>query len=287
MLRAQLKILAAILALGVLGGTVVGALYFWEKIFKPDAATSKELNAVLAAKAGKADPGRAVYAQGMELIRHNDLEAAREKLRMVTRIYPDSEFFDDSRRVLGEMNLDRLFSRAPMPGKLEYTVGPREPGLDPIAKKNRTTIPFIRRINNLSGTVIHPGDHLILFPLDFEIEVRVSRQTLTLLQKGEFFKDYSIVEFNLGTSKLPSATYIGTKPAFIAGKAVRDFDPHYTSARKWLQTVSKPGRPGVIFCAAPKKKDDGTPNGIYLDEADIEELSTIVRLNTPVKFIQR
>lgn len=285
MFRAQLKILAAVLALCVLGGAVIGAYYVWEKVFKPEAKTQKELTAALTNGGAKSDPGKGVFQQAMDLIRQNDLEGSKEKLRMVSRIYKDSEYFDDARRVLGEMNLDRLFSRTPMPGKLEYTVGPREPGLDAIAKKNRTTIPFIRRINNLSGTVIHPGDRLVLYPLDFEIEVRVAKNLLTLTQKGEYVKDYQILEFNLGGSRLPPATYIGSKSAYLGGKPLREYDNRYSEATKWIQTTSKPGRPGIIFCAPPKKKDDGTPNGIYLDEADIEELSTIVRVNVPVKFL--
>lgn len=287
MAKAQIKIFVAVVALIVLGGTVVGAYWAWEKIFKPEVEAQQDLKAVLNAKEPpKSDPGKAVFAQAMELIRVGELEAAKEKLKQIIRIYRDSERYQDSRRVLGEMNMDRLFSRTPMPGKLEFTVN-REPGLDPIARKNRSTIPFLRRINNLGRTVIHPGDRLVIYPLDFEIEVRVNENRLTLTQRGEFFKDYKILEFNLGMGqKLPPTTFVGSKPAYLADKPVRDSDDRYAQARKWLQTTANHGRPGVVICAAPKKKDDGTPNGIYLDEADIEELSTVVRVGIPVKFIK-
>lgn len=287
MAQAQLKIFAAVVALTILAGTVIGGFYVWEKIFKPEIENKQELRAVLTNPASKSDPGRNVFSEAMDLTRGNELEAAKDKLRQLIKIYRDSENFADARRVLGEMNMDRLFSRSPMPGKLEFTVSAKDAGLDPIANKNRTTIPFLRRINNLSGTVIHPGDRLILYPLDFVLEVRLGARTVTLTQHGEFFKDYQIVQVNLAPgTRAPAATYISNKAASIGDKAVRDSDPRYSMARKLLQTASSGSRAGIIFCPAPKKKGDDAPNGIYLDESDIEELCTITRLRTPVKFLQ-
>ena len=87
-----------------------------------------------------------------------------------------------------------------------------------------------------------------------------------------------------------AALAIGDNCHFVAAdvgdKAVRDSDPRYPMARKWLQTASSATRPGIIFCATPKKKGDDAPKGIYLDESDIEELSTVIRLRVPVKFIK-
>jgi hypothetical protein len=287
MAQAQLKIFAAVVALTILAGTVVGALYVWEKIFKPQSVTKRELREVLTSSAAKSDPGREVFDEAMELTRSSNLDEAKAKLQQVIKIYRDSDKYYEARRVLGEMNLDRLFSRSPMPGKLEFTVSKGDPGLDPIASKNRTTVPFVRRINNLASSVIHPGDRLILYPLDFEIQVRPNAKLLTLFQRGEFFKDYPIQEIKLPAgSKLPPTSLISSKQAYLAEKSVRDSDPRYPMARKSLQTTSTPSRPGIIFCAQPKKKGDESPNGIYLDESDLEELCTIIRLKTPVKFLK-
>lgn len=286
MVQAQLKIFAAVIALIVLAGTVGGAFYAWEKIFKTDMVSRQEINKVLKDQSSKSDPGEPVYQEAMQMIRHNDLDAAREKLKQLIRIYRDSESYADARRVLGEMNMDRIFSRSPMPGKLEFTVK-NESGLEAIVNKSRSTIPFVKRINNLGSTVIHPGDRLILFPLDFSIEVRPSQMKVILLHNGEYFKDYVIVDIKLvAGTKLPAATVIASKRAYLGEKAVRDSDAHYSMARKWLQTAGSPSRPGIIFCAPAKKKGDDSPNGIYLSAADLEELCTVVRLKIPVKFIK-
>jgi hypothetical protein len=287
MAQAQIKIFAAVVALTILAATVVGAVYAWEKIFKPQADSKRELRDVLTSTAGRSDPGKAVFDDAMEAIRSSNLDQGKEKLQQLIKIYRDSDKYFDARRVLGEMNLDRLFSRSPMPGKLEYTVIKGDLGLDPIVNKNRSTVSFVRRINNLSTSVIHPGDRLILYALDFEIQVRPNAKLITLLQRGEFFKDYRIQEIKLAPgSRLPSASVVASKQAFIGDKAVRDSDTRYPVARKWLQTTSVPGRPGVIFCSQPKKKGDDSPNGIYLEESELEELCTIVRLKTPIKFLK-
>lgn len=283
---AQFKIFAAVVALTILGGIVAAAYFAWEKIFKPEYQNERALRQVMTTTGNRSDPGINVFEDAMNLTRNNDLEGAKDKLKQLIRIYRDSDRFNDARRVLGEMNMDRLFSRAPMPGKLEFTVS-KEPGLEPIANKNRTTIPFIRRINNLGSAVIHPGDRLILYPLDFEMEVRPNAKKITLIHGGEFFKDYPILDINLPpTARPPAATFIGSKSAFVGDKAVRDSDPRYSMARKWLQTTSTPAKPGIIFCAQPKKKSDDSTKGIYLDESDVEELCTIIRLRIPVKFIK-
>ena len=287
MAQAQLKIFAAVVSLTILAGTVIGGVYAWQKIFKPEIENKRELKELLTTTAAKSDPGKAVFAKAMDLTRANQLEDAKEKLKQLIRVYRDSDMFLPARRVLGEMNMDRLFSRSPMPGKLEFTVSANDAGLDPIANKNRTTIPFLRRINNLGGNVIHPGDRLILYPLDFTLEVRLSTKTITLISQGEFFKDYKILQVNLAQgTRAPATTYISSKPAYVGEKAVRDSDPRYPMARKWLQTAASGTKPGIIFCPPPKKKGDEAPNGIYLEESDIEELCTVIRLRSPVKFLQ-
>ena len=235
MAQAQLKIFAAVVSLTILAGTVIGGVYAWQKVFKPEIENKRQLKELLTTTAAKSDPGKAVFLEAMNLTRANQLDEAKEKLKHLIRVYRDSETFTPARRVLGEMNMDRLFSRSPMPGKLEFTVSAKDAGLDPIANKNRTTIPFLRRLNNLGGNVIHPGDRLILYPLDFTIEVRLSTKTITLISQGEFFKDYKILQVNLAQgTRAPASTYISSKPAYVGEKAVRDSDPGNDSFHKPL-----------------------------------------------------
>ncbi|MDB6135155.1 MAG: LysM peptidoglycan-binding protein [Verrucomicrobiales bacterium] len=297
MARVYLRILAALFALGVLAATVFGAFYIYRETYLPERARTQEVKEMLSSSAPKADPGRKQFDQAMEAIRQGDFEAARRQLVEITEVYRDSTRYQDSRRVLGEMNLDRLFSRAPMPGKLEYTAV-RGDNLVEIAKRFRSTIAFIKRVNNLLGNIIHPDDRLILYPLDFSIEVDLAGNRFTLLKDGRYFKDYAITGRNLTHSKLPEQTVIGDKPAWLDGKKIRLTDEQYSAARKWLQTAgAKAGTSGVIFCPAPRAAEPAAvgaapgkfqenPPGIYLSEDDIEELSTLVRVGTPLQFLK-
>ncbi|MES2707549.1 MAG: LysM peptidoglycan-binding domain-containing protein [Verrucomicrobiota bacterium] len=296
MARVYLRILAALFALGVLAATVFGAYYIYRETYLPERARTQEVKELLSSTAPKADPGRKQFDQAMDLIRQSEFDAARRLLVEITEVYRDSARYQDSRRVLGEMNLDRLFSRAPMPGKLEYTTVKGD-NLSEISKKFRSTIAFVKRVNNLLGNIVHPDDRLIMYPLDFSIEVDLAGNRLTLLKDGRYFKDYSITGRQLTHPKLPEQTTIGDKPAWIDGKKIKVTDEQYPAARKWLQTAgAKAGALGVVFCATPRaetvtggaeagKPVEMTP-GIYLSEDDIEELSTLVRVGTPLQFLK-
>jgi hypothetical protein len=282
MAGAQIKIFAAIFALVVLLGTLGGAVYFWEKIFKPEIKATKEIRAEMSSKAPKSDPGKPVYDSALTDIRGGNFPAAREKLHQLMRIYADSPKAPDARRILGEMNADRLFSKDPGPGKLEFKVE-HEPGLEVIAKRGKCTIPFLRKVNGLTKSTIHPGDHLILQNLEFQVEVNVAAKTFTVRQNGEFFKQYTILEFGEGVV-LPKTSFIDTKQGSIADKPIRDSDIRWPQAKKWLQTKSSASRTGIIFCGPPKKGGDVAVSGVYLSVADIDELCTILRVGTPIAF---
>jgi hypothetical protein len=222
-------------------------------------------------------------------------------LLRLSQVYQDSSRYRDARRILGEIHVDRLFSRNPMPGKHDYTVKSGD-SLLRIEKGSLTTIPFLNRLNNLSGTTLQPGDRIVYQPLEFEIDVDLPAKTLTLSQKtpsGEnftFFKDYPVASVHLppGTARTVQ-TQIQEKAAFVGEKKVPPTDPRYVSARKWLQTTSRAGRIGILFrpqsertaaLETRKPGDDDLTYGVFLDDGDIEELNTIIRPGTPVTLRQ-
>ena len=296
MTRLYIRILASLFALVVLAGTVLGVYYIYQETYLPEKQRNIEVRTLLTSTAPKADLGKKQFDQAMDLIRQGEMEAARRLLTEITEVYQDSDRYQDSRRVLGEMNLDRLFSRAPMPGKLEYTAA-RGDSLQLIAQRFRTTLAYIKRVNHLLGSVVHPNDHLIVYPLDLTMQVDLAGKRLTLLKDGRYFKDYDIVGHHLPYPSLPELTTVGEKPAWIETKKILPTDERYAGARKWLQTIGKPGRPGIIFCSTPRAEPVNRPAGaapateatpgIYLSESDIEELSTLLRVGAGVQFLKK
>lgn len=288
MFRVHFRILAAILALAVLVAAVMGAFWLYREQIEPEKKAKAEVAEKMKQKGPAIDPGKKFYDQAIDLLRRGEMPAAREKLNEIIDVYKDSERWPTARELIGEMNMDRLFSRTPMPGKLEYTVGKtRQDNLNAIAAKFRTTVPFIKRVNNLLGSIIHPGDRLVIYPLDFEIEVDLAEKRLTVTRSGEFFKDYEIRGHHLPFPNLPAETTVGDVPGWVNDKKVRPDDERYAGAVKWLQTAGKGTRGGIIFCPEPPAPPEGqqpSPSGIYLAAEDINELSTIIRPGVPLRF---
>ena len=289
MIRVQIRIVAALVALSVLTVAVLGAYYMYRENMMPEKERKKEIKALMETGGPKVDPGKKIHEQAMGLIRRGEMEGAREKLMQIIDVFRDSERYPAAREVLGEMNMDRLFSRVPMPGKLEYTVGhTRQDNLNAISSKFRTTVPFIKRVNNLTGSVIHPGDRLVLYPLDFEVEVRLAEKKLTLLKDGRYFKDYNIVGHHLPFPKLGKETIIAETSGWLNDKKIRPDDERFVSAQKWLQTAAKGSRSPITFCPEPPPGAPGAqpaPAGIYLSVEDMQELSTIIRPGVPLRFL--
>jgi hypothetical protein len=296
MTRVYIRILASLFALVVLGGTVLGVYYIYKETYLPEKQRTMEVRTLLTSTAPKADLGKKQFDHAMDLIRQGEMEAARRLLTEITEVYQDSDRYQDSRRVLGEMNLDRLFSRAPMPGKLEYTAAKGD-SLQLIAQRFRTTLSYIKRVNHLLGSVVHPNDRLIVYPLDLTLQVDLAGKRITALKEGRYFKDYAITGHHLPYPSLPEQTTVGDKPAWLDAKKIQPTDDRYASARKWLQTAGKPGKPGIIFRTPPPAQPAepaagalpaAEPNpGIYLGESDIEELSTLIRVGAGVQFLKK
>ena len=222
-----------------------------------------------------------------------------EQLNRLLKVYPDSPWESEARRMLGEMNVDRLFSRSPMPGKRDYIVKSGD-SLAKIEKGSLTTIPFLKRLNNLSSLNLQPGDRLVYQPLEFELEVRLADEVLTVRQKAAagldpiFFKNYRLTAVVVSPA-FPKVlkTQIQEKPAWVGDRKVLATDPKYAFARKQLLTTGRPGRPGVLFrpdserVSVPAGGVTAVLQGIFLDDGDLEELSTILRTGTPVVILRQ
>lgn len=289
MSRVHIRIIAALIALTVLSATVLGGYYMYHENMVPERKRKEEVKVLLKKPGPKVDPGKKVFEQAIDFIRRGEKEAAREKLTEIVEVYRDSDRFPDAREVLGEMNMDRLFERAPMPGKQEYPVGKtRQDTLIGIASKFQTTVPYIKRVNQLFGTVLKPGDRLVVYPLNFEVEVRLNDKKVTLLKDGLYFKDYTILSHHLPFPKLSKTTTVADVYGWLNDKKIRADDDRYEWAQKWVQTAGKGSRAGIIFCPEPPPPPEGSlpsPAGIYLSAEDMRELSTILRPGVPLRFL--
>ena len=200
----RLKILIFFLTLALLGGTLLAAWWFIENIHQPEQRVDEQLKQrEQDAKTGRLpDPSMPTFTKAVESLTRGELDAAHEQFTRLLAIYKDSPNTAEAKRIIGEINMDRLFSRSPMPGKRDYVVKPGD-SLSKIEKGSLTTIPFLYSLNHLTTTMLQPGDRLVYQPLEFELDLNLRHKTLTVNRRGTadpasaFFKEYAIARVQL------------------------------------------------------------------------------------------
>lgn len=299
MARAQFKLLVYLVVLGLTLGSMALAYYIYMKVLSPEERLREELSRIRRAELPKIDPGLKRFDTAAELLKEGRFNEAREALFRIVQQFPDSAAAPEAKRIIGEINMDELFSREPVPGKRDYIVQPGD-SLALIATRQNTTMDLLIRLNGLMGATLHPGDHLTVLPVSFNLVVDVSAKTVTLRrvagEKEVFFKEYQATVLRLpGGMKLPAEMEIKGKSAMLDGRAVLSTDPRYAEADKWL-----PGsRAGVVLRTppppepAPPPGPDGRPApppapppGIFLSREDLEEMFALVRNGSKLYLIR-
>lgn len=311
MAKTQLKLLLFLIVLGITLGCMATAYYIYDKILQPEKAIQAEMAGMKKSDMPRIDPGAKRFEVAVEQIKQGRITEGRELLYKMLQQFPDSATCPEAKRIIGEINLDELYSANHKVGKKDYIVQPGD-SLALIASRQGTNMDMIVRLNGLMGITLQPGDHLTLVPLDFSIDVDVSSKTVTLYRnsggKRYFFKEYLAVDIRLPPSmRVPVEMEIKGKSAVADGKSVLSTDPRYVDAEKWL-----PGsRTGVVLRTPPvakaipvsapepetqSQKSDALPaadlievapdTGVFLDRADLEELFALVRNSSKLHFIR-
>lgn len=247
------------------------------------AAPVPEASAVVV-PAAAADPMRPMVDGALSAIRAGRIDEAVAALAPLAEENGNAPAQLDARRILGGIHLDQLFSRVPMPGKYEYTVGrTKGDNLHSIASRFRSTVTFLQRVNQLAGSVIHPGDRLVVCPLDFTMEIDLRGKRLTVRRGGKFFCDYALRGMELPMATLPGDAVVADTSGWAGDRRIRPDAPEFSGAEKRLQiAVAEAG--SIVLRKVP---DAGAAPGpsLYLAESDLGELAAIIRPGTPVRFL--
>ncbi len=304
MAKAQLKILAFLITVGLVAGTLSVAWWFYTNVLLKEHRLEQDIAAMKSVDRPRIDPGLRRFEAAVDLIRAGQIEEGREALYKLRQQFPDSGACPEAIRIIGEINMDMLYSPGKTGGKKDYIVQPGNTLLG-IAVKHDTTIDSIIRMNSLMSTLIHPGDHLTIMPLDFNLGVSVSKKQVMLLRKvGEkeyLFKVYEAKDVRLPASvRVPSQIEIAGKNAQLNGKNLLPTDSDYAATEKWLSgtrgvIIRTPPVPKALPVPAPSK--DGTlppvpdleassETGVFLAREDIEELFALVRKGSKLSLVR-
>ena len=233
------------------------------------------------------DPGAKVFEKAAELIAVGDLTGAREKLRTVVSVYPRSKSAPEARRIVGEMNLDELLSASRMEGKVVHIVRSGESFLG-IAAQHNTTLDCIMHLNGLLDLKrLHPGEELIVMPLELRVQIDPARKVLSLWEgSGRFVKEYALLSMNLSGQKGGLRTKITSKSGLVGNRRVTPGMKDYRDSAKVfaLEKTSLQIR-SLDPAAEPTDGEDLTPGaGFHLSVEDIEELALLLRPGNEVEI---
>lgn len=224
------------------------------------------------------DPGEKAFQKAHELLALGRLPEAREKLTTIVNVFPASPSAPLARRIIGEINLDEILANEHMEGKQTHVVKPGDSFLGIVAKRD-TNIDMLMHLNSmLELRNLHPGDELIVMPLNFRLLIEPRRKTVSLWDGGRFIREYLALDME-GVPTAAKQTKIEAKLAELDGKRVPPQSKNYRSAHKLIQlanpTVYIRGWDGVVEKPA---------SGILLRPEDMEELALLTRPGNEVEI---
>ncbi len=287
-----IKVIAGIGVAGVVAFTVMLAYHItvkplggiFEKII-PEAGTvlkaqkEEDFAKVLdAAEMPDFEPGDRAFQKAHELIALGKIEEGREKLMAIVNVFPSSPAAPTARRIVGEMNLDEILSSGFAEGKTNYEVK-RGDSYFAIAGRNDTSLDMLMHLNGMMELKnLQPGDDLQMMQLNYRVLIEPNRKSVSLWDGAKFICEYPILKMS-GANLNSGKTVIASRRATIDGRSILSTAKEYRSASKSIQLKS----PSVqIF--PYDETDKAPPLGIFLSEADVEELFLLTRTGNEVEI---
>ena len=227
------------------------------------------------------EPGDMAFQRAVELLATGQFPEAEEKLLFIVNFYPTSNAAVEARRIVGELNLDRLLSSDYVEGKERYTAKRGDSYLA-IANKFETTLDCIMHLNNLQRTDrLQPGDELLLMPLGLSVRVDIPKERLSLWNSGSFVKSYPILNAKVAEKKNEVVrTKLKNKTGEYGGRSYPPASLQYRDADKILSLASD----RLLIREIPEGPPEEFGRGFFMSEPDMEELSLVLRVGNEVEI---
>lgn len=269
-----IKALAAIIVLAILAVTA-----WYVREVKAQVAVP-QLDTLPVEEEAKVEPGDLAFERAVERLALGKYEEAEEKLQFVVNFDPGSEAATEARRILGELHLDRYLSTEHMEGKKIHEVRSGDSFLK-IAKQHETTIDCMVHLNGLMRlNQLHPGDELVVMPLNFNLRIDLPRKRLGVWKDGRFVTSYQIQNVRLGHSGSGVVrTKVKNKQGFLDGKSYPTTSDFYRASDKLLTLEIK----GLRILGESEEAGEEAGRGIFLKESDMEELVLLTRVGNGVE----
>ncbi len=270
---------AFLLAVVIFGSA---AFFGYHIIVKPELAVRAEKSGLLPEEP-KVDVSLPEFQAAGQLRQEGKLAETRAALTTFLQKYPNSSHTEEAKDLLGDVNTEILLSRYPSPEKQEYIVRSGDV-LARVAAKTKSTPELIMRTNSLNGTMLHIGERLLISHPEFSLFIQRKAQTVTLLDKGVFFKRYRILTVKT-PPKSPAriTTRVAEVMAWHGDKRVGFGTKEYAGSVRWIR-LNTPGY--ILYSEVDTTRYPGAvpppPLGLGMAQADAGELSGLVNAKTAV-----
>lgn len=224
-------------------------------------------------------PGERAFESARALLEKGDYLAAEEKLKYVNTYYPTAVSAPEARRILGEINMDRLFLGKDFSKITQYKVKSGD-SFYRIARDSETNLDLLMLLNGLDRVDrLYPGDVFRVMALNFRIVVDVPRGEVSIWDGARYIKGYEIEQQSLSSGRGVKTTKITAVEASYQGKRVRLTSSNYHKADKLIALKS----PQIEIRPYKGKIDTGVV-AIYLKKIDLEELVLLLRIGNSVEI---
>lgn len=280
MVKILFKTFMFLICFAILGGAVMSVMWFKDDVIKKEEVVREELKEMRDTVVEPHDFSIDLFDQAISALENGDVAVTRAVLTEILRFHREGAKGDSALRLLGELNMDQLMTPDESLGKKSIEVQPGQ-SVNGIAKSEQCTYHYIARVNGLTrASAIQPHDRLWVCPLDFKVVLRLESSLLFLMRDDKFFKAYDLVGVNRPPGlRVPFKTKISDKKAMVNGKQILLSSDDYQKADKWIDLGSN--------LSLRATEDDGSvPDrafGVFLDESDIDELMTVLRVGNAVE----
>ncbi len=268
-----------LLAVLIFGGA---AFFSYDLFVKPERKIQQEKSGEIPVEPVP-DVSLPEFQAAAKLRQEGKLVETRDALVTLLQKFPNGLHVEEAKDLLGQVNIEMLFTDYRSPEKQEYVVRSGDV-LAKIAAKTKTTPELIMRTNNLTNSMLRIGQHLLISHPDFSVFIQRKAQTVILLNHGQFFKRYRVRTVRLSAKQPPRiTTRVAEVMAWKGGKRVGFGTKEWFGSSRWIR-LAQPGY--FLFAVAEAGRRDESnqppPPGLGLPPGDMDELSSLVNSKTTV-----